>query len=111
MVRENGRKENRIALLRQKLSDANKDLNEVNEALHNLRTVTEDLEEDREPTLDDYYEPSDEMKRYMDLVTGAIGLRSGYLFTKIFVTLRGYNVFFFLDHVPCHQKTQGNRTS
>ena len=83
MVRENGGKENRIALLRQKLSDANKDLNEVNEALHNLRTVTEDLEEDREPTLDEYYEPSDEMKRYMDLVTGAIGLRSGYLFTKI----------------------------
>ena len=40
-------KKNKIALLRQKLSDANKDLDEVNEALHNLRTVKEDLEEDR----------------------------------------------------------------
>ena len=52
-------KKNRIALIRQKLSDANKDLDEVNEALHNLRTATEDLEEDKEPTLDEYYEPSD----------------------------------------------------
>ena len=29
-------KKNKIALLRQKLSDANKDLDEVNDALHNL---------------------------------------------------------------------------
>ena len=33
-------KKNKIALLRQKLSDANKDLDEVNEALHNLRTTS-----------------------------------------------------------------------
>ena len=76
-------KKNKIALLRQKLSDANKDLDEVNEALHNLRTATEELEEDNEPTLDEYYEPSDEMKEYMDVVTGVIGSVSGYLLTKI----------------------------
>ena len=76
-------KKNKIALLRQKLSDANKDLDKVNEALHNLRTATEDLGEDKEPTLDEYYEPPDEMKKYMDLVTGAIGLGSGYLLTKL----------------------------
>ena len=68
--------------LRQKLLDADKDLDDVNEALHNLRTATEDLQEDKEPTLDEYYEPSDEMKKYMDIVTGVIGLGSGYLFTK-----------------------------
>ena len=76
-------KKNKIAVLRQKLSDANKDLDEVNEALHNLRTATEDLEEDKEPTLDEYYEPSNEMKDYMNIVTGVIGSVSGYLLTKI----------------------------
>ena len=39
-------KKNKIALLCQKLLDANKDLDEVNDALHNLRTATEDFEED-----------------------------------------------------------------
>ena len=76
-------KKNKIALLRQELSDANKDLDEVNEPLHNLRTATEELEEDKEPTLDEYYEPSDEMKGYMSIVTGVIGSVSGYLLTKI----------------------------
>ena len=75
-------KKNRIALLRQKLSDANKDLDETNEALHNLRAATEELEEDKEPTLDDYYEPSKEMKRYMDVVAGVIESVSGYLIAK-----------------------------
>ena len=76
-------KKNKIALLRQKLSDVNKDLDEVIEALHNLRTATVELEEDKKPTLDDYYEPSDEMKEYMNVVTGVIGSVSGYLLTKI----------------------------
>ena len=72
-------KKNKIALLRQKLLDANKDLNETNEALHNLRTATEE----EEPTLNDYYEPSDEMKMYMNVVTGVIGSVSGFLVTKL----------------------------
>ena len=54
MVRENGRKKNKIALLQQRLSDANKDLDEVNDALHNLRTAEEDLQETQEPKLSDY---------------------------------------------------------
>ena len=76
-------KKNRIALLRQKLSGANKDLDETKEALHNLRTATEELEEDKEPTLDNYYEPSEEMKKYMDVVTGVIGSVSGYLIARL----------------------------
>ena len=52
-----------------------------NGPVHNLRTATEELEEDKEPTLDDYYEPSDEMKRYMDIVAGVIGSVSGFLFS------------------------------
>ena len=73
-------KKNKIALLRQKLLDANKDLNETNDALHKLRTATEELEE---PTLNDYYEPSDEMEMYMNVVTGVIGPVSGFLVTKL----------------------------
>ena len=67
-------KKNKIVLLRQRLQDANKDLDNVNDALHNLRTALENLEdhEAREPKLQDYYEPSDEMKRYIDIVTGVI---------------------------------------
>ena len=76
-------KKNRIAILRQKFLDADKDLDRANEALHDLRTATEELEEDREPTLNEYYEPSEEMRTYMDIVTGAMGLGSGYLLTKI----------------------------
>ena len=74
-------KKNKIALLGQKLLDANKDLNETNKGLHNLRTATEELEE--EPTLNDYYEPSDEMEMYMNVITGVIGLVSGFLVTKL----------------------------
>ena len=76
---------NRIAILGQKLLDADKDLDRAYKALHDLRTVTEELEEDKEPTLNEYYEPSDEMKTYMDIVTGAMGFGSGYLLTKFFL--------------------------
>ena len=76
-------KKNKIALLRQKLLDANKDLDETNQALHNLRTATEELEDDKEPTINDYYEPSDEMKMYMNVVTGVVGSVSGFLVTKL----------------------------
>ena len=76
-------KKNKIALLRQKLLDADKDLNETNEALHNLRTATEELKEDKEPTINDYYKPSDEVKMYMNVVTGVIGSVSGFLVTKL----------------------------
>ena len=78
-------KKNKKALLRQRLSDVNNDLNETNEALHNLRTATEELEEDKEPTLNDHYEPSEEMKMYMNVVTGVIGSVSGFLVTRLLI--------------------------
>ena len=37
----------RLALSRQKLLDANKDLDQTNEALHSLRATTEELEEEK----------------------------------------------------------------
>ena len=80
-------RKNMIALLRQKLQDANKDLDDANDALHDLRMAMEDLQdhEAREPKLQDYYEPSDEMKGYMDIVTGVIGSVGGFLITKFFI--------------------------
>ena len=74
-------KKNKIALLRQEIQDANKDFKDATEALRKLKLATEDLEdhEDIEPKLGNYYEPSDEMKMYMNIV----GSVSGILATKL----------------------------
>ena len=74
---------NKIAALIQELADANKDLDATNTALHNLRVAEENLSEDRQPTLDSYYEPSEEMKNLMNVVTGVMGLGLGYGGTKL----------------------------
>ena len=75
-------KKNKVALLQQKLSDANKDLDETNEALHNLRAaMNEDVRP--EPTLNDYYEPSDDMKMYTNVVVGVTGSVAGVLASKM----------------------------
>ena len=78
-------KTEKIALLRQEIEDANKDFREANEPLRKLRLATEDLNdhEDIEPKLENYYEPSDEMKMYMSVVTGVVGSVSGFLVTKL----------------------------
>ena len=79
-------KKNKIALLHQQLLDANKDLDATNVALHKLRTA---MDEDigSEPTINDYYEPSDEMKTYTKVVVGITGSVAGALATKLFHNL------------------------
>ena len=75
-------KKNKVALLRQQLVDANKDLDATNEALHKLQTaIDEDI--GPEPTITDYYEPSDEMTRYTNVVVGITGSVAGVLVTKM----------------------------
>ena len=78
-------KKNKIALLRQEIQDANIDFKDANEALRKLKLATEDLEdhEEIEQKLGHYYEPSDEMKMYMTVVTGVVGSVSGFLATKL----------------------------
>ena len=78
-------KKNKIAFLRQEIEDANKDFRDTNEALRKLRLAKEDLNEheDIEPKLENYYEPSNEMKMYMNVVTGVVGSVSGFLVTKL----------------------------
>ena len=82
MVQKIRRKKNKVALLHQQLVDANKDLDATNEALHKLRTA---MDEDigQEPTINDYYEPSDEMKTYTNVVVGVTGSVAGALATKL----------------------------
>ena len=67
---------NKVSLLRQRLNDANKDLDDTNEALHNLRMAM-DENVGPEPTLNDYYEPSNDMKMYTNVVVGVAGIGSG----------------------------------
>ena len=69
-------KNNKVALLWQRLNDANKDLDATNDALHNLRTAM-DKDAGPEPTLNDYYEPSDDMKMYTNVVVGVVGSWAG----------------------------------
>ena len=75
-------KKSKIALLRQRLNDAKKDLDDTNEALHNLRTAM-DENVGPEPTLNDYYEPSDDMKMYRNVVVGVTGSVAGVLASKM----------------------------
>ena len=75
-------KKNKVALLRQQLEDANKYLDATNEALHKLRTA---MDEDilPGPTITDYYEPSNEMKMYTNIVVGVTGSVAGVLASKL----------------------------
>ena len=75
-------KKNKVALLRQQLEDANKDLDSTNEALHKLRTA---MDEDigPKPKITDYYEPSDEIKMYTNVAVGVTGSVAGVLASKL----------------------------
>ena len=76
------RRKDRITQLRIEISDANKDLAVTNKALKELAEVSKASQVDRQPTIHDYYEPSDEMKKYQDATIGAVGLASGAALVK-----------------------------
>ena len=73
-------RKDRIARLRQELTDANKDLNETNQALKELKSESE---VDVKPTIHDFYEPSDEMKHYQYATIGVAGLATGCAIIKL----------------------------
>ena len=77
--REVARKD-RMAQLRLELDDANKDFAETNRALKTLEQATK---VDREPTIHNFYQPSDEMKKYQDLTIGVAGITSGIVGTVL----------------------------
>lgn len=51
-------KRNKLAKLRQEAEDASKDMEVTNSALHDYRTLKEELDESQKPTIHDYYKPS-----------------------------------------------------
>ncbi|CAB3991948.1 Hypothetical predicted protein [Paramuricea clavata] len=72
---------------RQEILDANHDIEETNKALEELRNYSrqQDLSaSDRKPEFEDYYQPSNEMQKYMYITMGVVGLGSGYVLTRIF---------------------------
>ena len=74
--------------LRRQLADANKDIRETNRALEQLRQVQSiqcnGKTFNREPQLNGFYKPRDEMKEYQDITIGVFGVESGYLLSRIF---------------------------
>ena len=74
---DQAKKKDKIEMLRRQASDANADINDTNRALEELRKIT------REPKLEDYYKPSDEMKEYQLVVVSLMGLGGGWVLYKI----------------------------
>ncbi len=68
----------KIANLRQERNDANADFGDINKSLKDYEKVTTLVFEGKnftcEPHIWDFYNPSDEMKEYMTLAIGTMGL-------------------------------------
>ncbi len=80
-------RQEKIAALRQERSDANADFGNINKALKDYERVTtlvyEGKKFTRQPHIWDFYDPSDEMKVYMTIAIGSIGLVGGRTGGKI----------------------------
>ena len=74
------KRKDRMAKLRLELGDANKDFEETNRALKLLENTSR---VDAQPTIHNFYEPSDEMKKYQDVTMGAAGLATGVALIKL----------------------------
>ena len=84
-------RKNKIEEKRHQLVEANKDINTTNaalSALDHLNRVMEKRSLEREPTLDDYYKPSEEMEAYKVLVITAAGATAGLVGYKIYKTIK-----------------------
>ena len=77
----------KIAALRRQRADANEELKSVNKSFKDYDKVTtlvfEGKKFTRQPHVWDFYNPSDEMKEYMTLSIGAMGLLGGWTGQKI----------------------------
>ena len=81
------KRRNDEARRRAEILDTNKDIEETNRALEDLRNFTrliDDSASQRKPKLEDYYQPSDEMKTYAMMTMGILGVDSAYRLTRIF---------------------------
>ncbi len=80
-------RQEKIAALRQERSDADEDFKNINKALKDYEKVTELVFEgkkfNRKPRIWDFYDPSDEMREYMTIAIGTMGLVGGWTGGKI----------------------------
>ena len=80
-------RKNKIEEKRHQLVEANKDINITNAALNaldHLNRIMEKRSLEREPTLNDYYKPSEEMEAYKVLTMSVIGLGGGLVGYKVY---------------------------
>ncbi len=77
----------KMITLRQERKEADADFKKINKALRDYERVTmlvfEGKKFTRQPHIWDFYDPSDEMKEYMTLSVGAMGLLGGWTGQKI----------------------------
>ena len=77
----------KIVALRQEKKEADADFEKINKSLRNYEKATTLVYDGKKfthrPHLWDFYEPSDEMKEYMTLSIGTIGLVGGWAGQKI----------------------------
>jgi hypothetical protein len=80
------KRRNDEARRRAEILDANKDIEETNRALEDLRDYTRlmDSTASQRRQLEDYYQPSDEMKRYAVLTVSILCVGGAYVLTRIF---------------------------
>ena len=79
-------RQEKIKALRRERSDADADFKNINKALKDYEKVTLIFDEKkftRQPHIWDFYEPSSEMKEYMTLTIGTMGLVGGWAGQKI----------------------------
>ncbi|CAB4018314.1 Hypothetical predicted protein [Paramuricea clavata] len=71
---------------RAEILDANKDIEETNRALEDLRNfmrLMDDSTSQRKPKLEDYYQAYDGIKTYAMMTKGVLGVGSAYGLTRI----------------------------
>ncbi len=80
-------RQEKMANLRQERSDAKADFKDINKSLKDYEKVTTLVyggkKFTRKPHIWDFYDPSDEMKEYMTLAIGTMGLVGGWTGGKI----------------------------
>ena len=85
-------RKNKIEEKRHQLVEANKDINATNaslKALDHLNRIMKKRSLEREPTLNDYYKPSEEIEAYKVLTMAAVGLGGGLAGYKVYKVVKG----------------------
>ena len=75
-----------IQALEEQKRNANKDFIQINDLFKQLEQLKQEQTEAKVPVLADYYQPSNEMKHYQNIATGAVCLVTGAGVTGLALT-------------------------